>query len=121
MHIIQSPLFDFEAFISQKDTNRLLKVLETLPAEKLLITLEQERWTGRKGYSVRGLWSALIAGLLNQCHTLADVARLLRRDKETRLICGFSKDNMPGEDDAVPASPNRAFGRTSDNKWRRRA
>jgi transposase len=98
MHIIQSPLFDFEAFISQKDNNRLLKVLEALPSEKLLLALEQEHWTGRKGYSVRGMWAALIAGLISQCHTLADVVRLLKRDKETRLICGFSKDNMPGED-----------------------
>ena len=98
MHIIQSPLFDFEAFISQKDNNRLLMVLEALPSEKLLIALEQEHWTGRKGYSVRGMWAALIAGLINQCRTLADVVRLLKRDKETRLICGFSKDIMPGED-----------------------
>ena len=98
MHIIQSLLFDFEAFITQKDNNRLLQVLEALPSEKLLIALEQEHWTGRKGYSRRGMWSALIAGLINQCHTLADVARLLKRDKETRLICGFSKDHLPGED-----------------------
>ena len=98
MHIIQSPLFDFEAFISQKDNNRLLKVLEALPSEKLLNTLEQEHWTGRKGYSVRGMWATLIAGLINQCHTLAAAVRLLKRDKETRLVCGFSKDNLPGED-----------------------
>jgi len=98
MHSIQSPLFDFEAFISQKDNNRLVKILEVLPAEKLLIALEREHWTGRKGYSVRGMWAALIAGLLNQCHSLAEVVRLLKRDKETRLICGFSKDDMPGED-----------------------
>jgi hypothetical protein len=102
MHIIQSPLFDFEAFISEKSESRLVRVLEALPAEKLLIALEQEHWTGRKGYSVRGMWSALIAGVLFQCHSLVDVVRLLKRDKETRLICGFSQDKMPGED---------AFGR----------
>ena len=73
-------------------------MLEVLPAEKLLIALEQEHWTGRKGYSVRGMWSALIAGLLYQCHSLADVVRLLKRDKDTRIICGFSQDDMPGED-----------------------
>jgi len=28
MHIIPSPLFDFEAFISQKENNRLVRVLE---------------------------------------------------------------------------------------------
>ena len=69
-----------------------------MPSEKLLVALDQDHWTGRKGYCVRGMWAALIAGLINQCHTLADVVRLLKRDKETRLICGFSKDNMPGED-----------------------
>ena len=98
MHIIQSPLFDFEAFIKEKSQNRLVGVLEALPAEKLLMALEQEHWTGRKGYSVRGMWAALIAGLLNNCHSLADVVRLLQRDKATRLICGFSKDDMPGDD-----------------------
>ena len=74
MHIIQSPLFDFEAFISSKDNSRLVMVLEALPAEKLLLTLEREHWTGRKGYSVRGMWAALIAGVLYQCESLADVA-----------------------------------------------
>ena len=98
MHIIQPPLFDFEAFIKEKRHSRLIGVLEALPAEKLLIALEQEHWTGRKGYSVRGMWAALIAGVLNNSHSLADVIRLLKRAKETRLICGFSKDNMPGED-----------------------
>jgi transposase, IS5 family len=57
-----------------------------------------EHWTGRKGYSARGMWSALIAGLINQCHTLVSIVRLLERDKDIRLVCGFSKDDMPGED-----------------------
>jgi transposase len=98
MHIIQSPLFDFEAFITTKNNNRLVRVLEALPSEKLLIALEQEHRTGRKGYSVRGMWSALIAGLLYQSHSLTDVVRLLKRDKDTRIICGFSPDDLPGED-----------------------
>jgi len=98
MYIIQSPLFDFEDFIGDKSRSRLVGILEALPAEKLLIALEQEHWMGRKGYSVRGMWAALIAGLINQCHSLAEVVRLLKRDKETRLVCGFSKDKMPGED-----------------------
>ena len=76
----------------------MVRVLEALPAEKLLVALEQEHRTGRKRYSLRGMWAALIARLLNNCHSLADVVRLLKRDKTTRLICGFSKDDMPGED-----------------------
>jgi transposase len=102
MHIIQPPLFDFEAFISSRDNNRLAVVLEALPAEKLIATLERERWTGRKGHPVRGMWSALVAGLCYECHSLARVVRLLSRNKDVRTICGFSKDTIPSED---------AFGR----------
>ncbi len=98
MHIIQAPLFDFEAFIAEKANDRLTMVLEALPAEGLIVALERERWTGRKGYSVRGMWSALIAGILRQCHSTAEVVRLLERDKQVRMVCGFSKDNLPGED-----------------------
>src|SRR3989304_1745928 len=98
MHIIQSPLFDFEAFITVKSNDRLTIVLEALPAEKLIATLERECWTGRKGHSLRGMWAALMAGVLNQCRSLADVPRLLKRDKETRMVCGFSKDRIPNED-----------------------
>jgi IS5 family transposase len=98
MHIMQPPLLDIEAFIATKGAHRLVMVLEALPAEKLLFTLERERWTGRKGYPVRGMWSALIAGVLYQCHSIAEVVRLLRRDKDTRAVCGFSKDKIPSED-----------------------
>ncbi|MEK7778264.1 MAG: transposase [Chloroflexota bacterium] len=73
-------------------------MLEAIPAEKLLATLEREHWTGRKGYSVRGMWSGLVAGLWHKCRSIADVVRLLKRNREVRLVCGFSKDHMPGED-----------------------
>lgn len=98
MHIIQPPLFDFEAFIAGKGNDRLALVLEALPSEKLILALEKERWTGRKGYPVRGMWSALIAGLRYECHSLAQVVRLLKRDKDTRMLCGFSIDTIPSED-----------------------
>ena len=98
MHIIQTPLFDFEAFIADKKNDRLAIVLEALPAERLIAVVEREHWTGRKGYSVRGMWSALIAGILYQCHSIAELVRLLERDKQIRMVCGFSKDNLPGED-----------------------
>ncbi len=75
-----------------------MRVLEALVAEKLLMTVERERWTGRKGYSRRGMWSALIAGLLHQCRSLAELVRLLERDKDTRTVCGFSKGAIPSED-----------------------
>jgi IS5 family transposase len=98
MYIIQAPLFDFEAFIAHRGTDRLVMVLEGLDAERLIGTLEREHWTGRKGYPMRGMWSAMIVGVLRQCHSLAEVVRLLQRDKGARAVCGFSKDNIPSED-----------------------
>ncbi len=73
-------------------------VLEVLDVEKLIAVLDRENWTGRKGYSIRGMWSALVDGLLYQCNSPAEVVRLLERDKDTRMVCGFSKDNLPSED-----------------------
>lgn len=98
MHIIQTPLFDFEAFIADKSNNHLALVLEALPAEKLLAALEKEHWTGRKGYWVRGMWACLIAGVLYGCKTRVELVRLLRRDKEVRMICGFNKGYLPSDD-----------------------
>jgi hypothetical protein len=43
MHIIQSPLSDFEAFIAKEDNNHPATVLETIPAEGLFL-MEQEYW-----------------------------------------------------------------------------
>ena len=98
MHIIQSPLFDFEAFILEKRNDHLITVLEAVPAEKLINTIERERWTGRNGYSVRGMWSAFIAGVLYQCHSIAEVGRLLESNRDVRIVCGFSKGGTPSED-----------------------
>jgi hypothetical protein len=62
MHIIQTRLFDSGTFMSKKGNDRLAMVLEALPAEALISALEKEHWTGRKRYSVRRMWSPLIAG-----------------------------------------------------------
>ena len=99
MHIIQPLLFDFEAFVACKGNDQLMAVLEAVDAEKLLAALGRERWTGRRGYPVRGMWAALVCGLLRQCHSLAQIIRLLQRDKDLRTLCGFpAKDEIPSED-----------------------
>ena len=99
MHIIQRPLFDFEEFIVMvKEEERLVIVLEGLDAEKLLAVLERERRTGRKGRSMRGMWSALIAGVVYQSPSLAGVGRLLKKNKSIREVCGFAMDKIPDED-----------------------
>ena len=99
MHIIQRPLFDFEKFIGLvKEEERLVIVLEGLDAEKLLAALDGERWTGRKGHSIRGMWAALIAGVVHQSPSVAGVVRLLKTNKAVREVCGFAMDKIPDED-----------------------
>jgi len=99
MHIIQRPLFDFEKFIVLvKEEERLVIVLEGLDAEKLLAVLERERWTGRKGHSIRGMWAAIIAGVVHQSPSVAGVVRLLKKNKAIREVCGFARDEIPDED-----------------------
>lgn len=45
------------------------------------------------------MWAALIAGLLYQCRSIAEVVRLLERVKDTRMVCGFcGRDGIPSED-----------------------
>lgn len=99
MYIIQRPLFDFEEFIVMvEEEERLVIVLEGLDAEKLLAILEREHWTGRKGHSIRGMWAALIAGVVYQSSSMAEIVRLLKENKAIREVCGFALDNMPDED-----------------------
>jgi len=99
MHIIQPLLFDFEAFIALKGSDRLVMVLEALDAERLISALGREHWTGRNGYSIRGMWAGLIAGVLHRCRSIAEVVRLLERNKDVRTVCGFpGKDAVPSED-----------------------
>ena len=97
MHIIQPPLFDFEAFIVLEKQERLLIVREALDAEKLLRTLERERWTGRKGYSLRGMWAAFSRRVASM-HITCQYSTSLEGNKDIRTLCGFpTKDMVPGE------------------------
>ena len=38
------------------------------------------------------------SGVLYGCDSIADVVRLLKRDKDTRMVWGFSRDKIPSED-----------------------
>lgn len=99
MHIMQPALLDFDAFSKLPGDDRLLVVLESLNEERMMVALERRHWTGRKGYSVRGMWAMLVAEVLHGCRSIAETVRLLERDKTLRSLCGFpSRDDVPTED-----------------------
>ena len=77
------------------DLKRLDLVLESLPDEKLMQTLEKERGHGRDDYPVRPMWNLLIAMIVFGHDRFADVIRELNRNVQLRFICGFGIGKVP--------------------------
>jgi hypothetical protein len=81
------------------DLERLSLVLEAIPDEPLMKTLEQERGRGRDEYPIRATWNSVLAGVVFQHTSVASLRRELRRNAELRQLCGF--DPLLGEE-AIP-------------------
>ena len=65
-------------------------VLDNLPDEDLMRTMESKRGNGRDTYPIRPMWNALIAGIVFQHDTIESLRRELRRNAELRQVCGFN-------------------------------
>ena len=100
-NILQPHLFSWQLVDASSDLHRLLLVLDNLPDENLVSTLENKRANGRDTYPVRSTWNAVIAGIVFQHPTIESLIRELRRNAELRQVCGF--DPLLGAD-AVPPS-----------------
>lgn len=104
--IRQRPLFNWQQVDAASDLQRLRLVVETMPDESLMRTLEQQRGRGRDDYPIRPMWNALLAGIVFQHPSVAALLRELRRNAELRQVCGF--DPLLG----LMATPTEdAFGR----------
>jgi len=77
------------------DLKRLQLVLDSLPDEKLMQTLEIERGHGRNDYPVRPMWNLIIAMIVFGHDRFADVIRELNRNVQLRFICGFGVGKIP--------------------------
>ena len=71
----------------------------------LMKLLETKRDRGRNDYPIRPCWNALLAGIIFQHRSAAELLRELRRNAELRQVCGF--DPLLGVK-AVPSDD--AFG-----------
>ncbi len=90
MAIIHQPqLFSWNAVEAHSDLHRLRMVLDGLPDETLVQTLEAERKGRRDDYPLRAVWNSLLAGLVFQHPTIESLRRELRRNAELRQLCGF--------------------------------
>ena len=86
-------LFSWADVEKLPELRRLELVLDTLPDEELLATLEAERGRGRNDYPVRAMWRALLAGVVFGHRSIASLLRELGRNPALLTACGF--DPLP--------------------------
>lgn len=91
--IPQLRLFGWEEIEQLGDLERLRLVLEYMPDEELMQKLEKERGPGRNDYPIRGIWNALLAGIVYQHRSIESLRRELLRNGQLRYMCGL--DQVP--------------------------
>ena len=111
--IPQTQLFNWDDVEAKSDLTRFQYVLDCLPDEPLMRTLEEARGRGRDDYPVRAVWNAILAGVVFGHPTIESLRRELLRNAELRQVCGF--DVILGAD-AVPKPWN--FSRFLANLFR---
>ncbi len=89
--IPQQKLFGWEEIEQLGDLERLRLVIEYMPDEELMQKLEKERGLGRDDYPVRGMWNAILAGIVYQHVSIESLRRELLRNGQLRDMCGLSK------------------------------
>lgn len=99
--IAQINFFCWKNIEARSDLDRLKMVLDVLPDEHLMRTLEKQRRHGRNDYPIRPVWNSIIAGIVYQHISIESLRRELLRNGELRDICGFDPC-LSG--DAVPSS-----------------
>jgi transposase len=87
----QKQLFSWQEIEVLGDLERLVLVFEYMPDEKLMQQLERKRGLGRDDYPVRGMWNALLAGIVYQHCSAERLLRELRRNGQLRAVCGLKK------------------------------
>jgi Transposase domain (DUF772) len=94
-------LFKWQDVEAKSDLERLELVLEHLPDERLMETLEKYRKWGRDDYPIRPVWNSVLAGVVYQHESVESLRTELLRNGELREGCGF--DPHKGSE-AVPPS-----------------
>jgi len=62
-----------------------------MPDEELMQKLEKARGLGRNDYPVRGMWNAILAGVVFQHPSIESLRRELSRNGQLRYMCGLDK------------------------------
>ena len=89
MAAIEPKRFGWEDVEARSDLERFYLVRDHLPDSRLVPYLEVMRGRGRDDYPVRGMWNAVLAGVVFQHPSLASLLRELRRNPALLQACGF--------------------------------
>src|SRR5690625_2613740 len=93
--IPQISLFSWEDIEDLGDLKRLKLVIEYLPDEELMITLEKQRKNGRNDYPIRAIWNTILAGIVFEHKSIESLRRELSRNAQLRFICGLELRGVP--------------------------
>ncbi len=87
--IPQMSLFTWKEIDELGDLERLRLLLEYMPDEELMKSLEKKRGKGRNDYPVRAMWNSVLAGIVFQHESIEKLRRELSRNGQLRDMCGF--------------------------------
>jgi len=90
------PLFAWDCLEDSPTLKTIKQLLELVPDEKLLGSLEEARGKGRNDYSLRTLWGVLVLSIALRHPTIeACLAELRRNESLRKLIDIESEDEVP--------------------------
>src|SRR5690625_3000378 len=120
--IPQMSLFSWEDIEDLADLKRLNLVIEHLPDEELMITLEKQRKNGRNDYPVRAIWNTILAGIVFEHKSIESLRRELCPAKQYGIICNGVTERQVKQGIRIPLDENRRLFTPIDRasyKWER--
>jgi len=72
------------------DLARLKLVIESIPDEKLIKALYNQRKNGRNDHPIEAMWNSIIAGIVYEHPSIESLIRELDRNGQLRELCGFN-------------------------------
>lgn len=90
------PLFAWDCLEDSPTLKTIRQLLDVIPDETLLVSLEDARGKGRSDYSLRTLWGVLVLSIALRHPTIEACLGELRRNESLRKLIGIeSEDRVP--------------------------
>ena len=95
---ITKPLFAWDCLEDSPTLKTIQQLLEVIPDDALLVSLEQARGKGRDDYSLRTLWGVLVLSIALRHPTIESCLGELRRNESLRKLIGIeSEEKVPNK------------------------